>query len=65
MAKRTQSPQRADQVEKTSKKVLQRPVEVTPGKAIEVAGALHSRAQFAETAEVCRQVIDAIGCLGE
>jgi tetratricopeptide (TPR) repeat protein len=50
---------RPGNVDDAINKALHGRVNVTPAKAIEMAGQLYSRGQFAPAARVCRQIVDA------
>ena len=52
-------PARTESIDDTISKALSGRVNVVPAKAIEMAGQLYSRGQFAPAARVCQQVIDA------
>ena len=54
-----QRPARAGSIDDAINKALSGRVNVTPAKAIEMAGQLYSRGQFGPAARVCQQVVDA------
>jgi Flp pilus assembly protein TadD len=54
-----QQSQRPNSLDDTIRKAQQGRVNITPAKAIEMAGQLYSRRQFAQAERVCRQIIAA------
>ena len=56
---RGQRPQRPSTIDETIAKAQHGRVNITPAKAIEMAGQLYSRRQYAQAERVCRQIIAA------
>lgn len=56
---RRKAPQPASTHDQAIAKLREGPMDVTPGEAIELAGALYSRGELAEAERVCRQIIAA------